>query len=223
VTKTMPQPPTAPLRAPRRRRRARRVARREEGAVLFIVMLVLLTATALAVFAVRSTSDEIRASGYYRMDLQSQQVGESGLLAAMAWVDYRGPDALTDAMARSQDAGYNVDLEPFERPLAPGKPGYRLYSTDLQVEGRPLVDRETLGQRQPYEPLILVDVYDSHEFPGVVTGYRSDGFGRLRFLGATYTSRGRVRIPGDTPVAGDTRPYHEGANDARARGVSGPF
>ncbi len=199
-------------------------SKREEGAVLLIVMLVILTTTALAVFAVRSTTTEIRAAGYYRMQMQSQKVGESGLVAAMAWVDFRGPKALEEALQSSENASQRLDMEPLERNVAIDRHAYRLYATDFNIGPVQVVDQESaVGSRQIYQPQVLVDIYDDHTYPGVLAGYRSDGYGRLQFIGATYTSRGRLQLPSDTTTVADTRPFYEGASDARARGLSGPY
>ena len=186
-------------------------------------MLVILTTTALAVFAIRSTTTEIRAAGFYRMQMQSQRVGESGLTAAMSWVDFRGPKALEEALASSENPTQRLDMEPLERNVAPDRHAYRLYSTDLRLGTIAIADRESIGPRNPYQPLIMVDIYDDHSYPGVIAGYRSDGHGRLKFLGATYTSRGRLQLDGDVTSVDDSRPFYEGASDARARGLSGPY
>lgn len=213
--------------------------RREEGAVMLIVMLVLLTTTALAVFAIHATTTEVRAAGYDRMSAQAQEIGESGLAAAHTWVDVFGPDALSDAMAASTRVvgnSYNLP-QPFEPPLAANRQGYRLYASDFErvvnatsggaTAGLQLDGADLGGINRLYRPELVVDVYDNHQYTGVLAGYRSDGNSELRFLGATYTARGRLRLTDATGTPSDStdglRGTHDSASDARARGVSGPF
>lgn len=216
----------------RSRQRSRKSSRREEGAVLLIVMLVLLTTTALAVFAVHATTTEVRAAGYDRMGAQAQEIGEAGLAAAHTWVDVFGPDSLEEAMAASGRVGGNAYTlpQPFEPALAQNRQGYRLYASDFERlvntggAGSASLDLDAVdlgGANRLYVPNVVVDVYDNHLFTGVLAGYRSDGNSDLRFLGATYTARGRLRLATDGNDG--LRGFHESASDARARGVSGPF
>lgn len=203
-----------------------------EGAAMLIVMLVLLMSTAAATFAVHSTTFEIRAAGHMRQALQTEYVAETGLLSTLAMVDQIGPQSILYAMEQSTP----TNLAPYEPALAAGKRAYRIYMADFNnTPGRAGLPMETsgaeasLGQRQTYEPLFMVDVTDDYTFTGVVAGERSDGYAKMTYLLATYTSRGRTVISasvapdGDHQTAGDTRGYHEGANIARASGLSGPF
>ncbi len=196
---------------------------------MFVVMMVLLSTSALAVFAVHATSYEIRASGYVKRATQTRYVAESGLTSALSWVDRWGPAALLRAMHRTALANQSrgepaLSLSEFhEPPLAQGKEGYRIFADDLRSAEGPVVDLETVGgARQAYDAAVYVDVYDAYQWTGVVVGERGDGEGQLKYLRATYTARGRTRIRGgDVLVGGD--PLHESAVDARAVGMSGPF
>jgi hypothetical protein len=200
---------------------------------MLIVMLIILMATATAMFAIHATAFEVRASGHVRQLMQTQYVGESGVMATMALVDRIGPHALQSIMRQRNQlrmASGNlsaIDMEGYgEPPLAPSKDGYRFNGDELQsIVGVQAADRESLGgERQAYTPMILVDVYDTHTVTRVVAGERADGYGQMRYIRATYTGRGRTRVAaGDAQVAGDVRQFHEGASDARAHGVSGPF
>ena len=91
--------------------------------------------------------------------------------------------------------------------------------------------RESLGVGMGYVADFAVDVNDGYRFIGVVAGHRSDGGGTLEYLAATYTARGRTRLPGvdqySPAYAAGTpdhirRGYHETAVNARAIGLSGP-
>jgi len=214
-----------------RHNRLRRPHARREGAVMIVVMLLLLSVTALAVFSIHATTFEMRAAGHARQGMQVQYVSEAGLTSALALVDRMGPAALLNSIAESSRLGIRPSMQPFEPDLAADKEGYRMYLGDFAgyADDMP-VDRSSLGDsggaRQPYEPNFIVDVNDQYSYTGVIAGQRSDGYGDLRYLHATYTSRGRMRLSaGDyTGTSGvDPREYHEAANDARAQGVSGPF
>jgi len=204
----------------------------QEGAVMLVVMLVLLMVTATALVGVHTTAYEVRGAGYSRQALQTDYIGESGAQSALAWVDFYGPGALLQAMTRSSElnratGSQALDLAPFEVPLASNHDAYRLYGTDLgsAMTTVPL-DQTSLGQRNAYEPLVLVDIYDAYTYTGAVRGSRSDGRGRLQYLRATYTSRGRTRVRGvgTADIDSSTGTYlHESASDARVYGLSGPF
>lgn len=211
---------------------------------MLVVMLVLLTTTALAVFAIHTTTTEVRAAGYHRMSAQAQEVGESGVVAAHAWIDIFGPESLQAAMAGSTRIGganpHRVP-QPYEPALRLDQEGYRLYPTDfvqlmrtrpgaVDLDAPLMSPRDLGGTSRLYAPTVVVDVYDSYRFTGVLAGFRSDGHSLLRFLCATYTSRGRLRLTDATgapvaevPIEGDPQLFHEASSDARARGVSGPF
>ena len=205
---------------------------------MLVVMFILLMATATAVYAVHSTTYEIRAAGYGRRAMQTQALGENGLVGAMTWVDQNGPDTLLLSTDRSMNASQGLDLTPFEPALDTGKRGLRLYGThdngsgvsvpgELNTGTRTTIDatETSLGQRQPFEAMVMVDVYDVHTWTGTIPGYSAAGGASLKFLGATYTSRGRARMPNAPTVdaADSYTQFHETASDARARGISGPF
>ncbi|MFW6087606.1 MAG: hypothetical protein ACODAG_10415 [Myxococcota bacterium] len=198
---------------------------------MLIVMLIILMTTATAYFAIHATSFEIRASGHMRQAMQTQYVAETGAMATLGWIDQQDPRQLQMLVRRGSEAnraagGQALNLEPFGEPeLALGKDGHRLNMQQLGTDlgGLP-IDGESLGgPRQAYEPQAYVDVLDLMHWTGVTAGERSDGRGSMRYMRATYTSRGRTRIDADYTTPGDRRPFHEGASDARAQGVSGPY
>lgn len=210
------------------RRRAPR--KEQEGAVMLVVMLVLLMVTATAMVGIHTTAYEVRGAGYARQAVQTDYIGEAGVQAAMAWVDFYGPAAMLQAMNQSSElnratGGEALDLAPFEEALASGHDAYRLYTTDLgsAMTTVPL-DQTSLGTRNVYEPMVLVDIYDAYTYAGAIRGSRSDGRGRLQYLRATYTSRGRTRVRGIGTADQQRGTYlHESASDARVYGLSGPF
>ena len=205
----------------------------EEGAVMFIVMLILLMGTATAVFAMHATSYEIRASGYGRRAMQTSLVGENGITATMAWTDFVSPQVMRDQWLRpcAQNSrlrtGSPLNLQPFEPSLPVNKNACRLYREDLNVMNPSVsvvTDDTSLGPRQHLQTMILVDVYEDFDSGESFVGERADGRGRFINLDITYTARGRTRLQTDvrSSIAGD-RDFHEGAADARVFAVTGPI
>ena len=203
----------------------------EEGGAMIVVMLVLLAATALATFAVHTTTSELRAAGHAREGMQAQYLAESGLGAALAVMDQRGPQAFLYAIEQtSADSTLTKPvMMPFEPDLAADKDGYRMYLDDIDAYGGLAVaDAEILSEsRQVYQPTFIVDINDHYRYTMPIAGHRSDGYGRLQYLQATYTSRGRMRLDPSLGVTDPTdaegRALHELATDARAQAVTGPF
>ena len=64
-----------------------RVQRREEGAVMMVVMLILLTVTALAGVSFQAAQYDLRSAGNNRSALQTQYVAEAAAATSLSWVD----------------------------------------------------------------------------------------------------------------------------------------
>jgi hypothetical protein len=76
--------PTPLLQHPKARARRRRG---ERGGVIFIVAMTLAVLAAMGVYAIRSASYEIRASGYSRQAAQAHYLSEYGVVAAAETVN----------------------------------------------------------------------------------------------------------------------------------------
>jgi len=228
-----------------------RSQRREEGAAMLVTMLVLMMVTATGVFAVHSTSYEIRASGHSRQLMRTQYIAENGLGATLAWVDQYQASGLHRVLERSTDIQLGataLDLAPFEPPMVGGKRAHRFYQEDfdnLNVPGIPAgewqADNVDLGVDSLYTPFVLVDVYDDHEPMFTPPGSDASPDGTLRYLGSVVTSRGRTRIgdgndwveldvtnrldPDLASSEGSQIQFRgqETASDARMYGVFGPY
>lgn len=213
-------------RSPSPHRRSRRAERRE-GAAMLVVMMILLMSTATALFAVHSTTFEIRAAGHTRLAMQAQYVGESALMAARHKVEQVGGDGLARLLVRTSaaQAGTSLPMTGMNEPdVMVGKEAYRFYRPDLIFGATTpaAADRAAIGANRSAAPgagfdtEYVVDVYDFVVWTAVVAGesaHMPDPRPRYR---ATLTSRGRIRYAGDTTVTGDDRPFHESASDARA-------
>lgn len=189
---------------------------------MIVTMLVLLAGTATALFSVHATTFELRASGYARQSAQTQYIAETGLTATMAEVDQQDPWAIQCAMQTMANQGFVTPMASYGEPdLLPAKANFRFVADDFPVD---VIESSAIGgARQPYVPQFIVDLNDDYTYTATLPGYRSGGGSPLRFMYATYTARGRTQIPGQVPQGVDTRPYHEGAHDARAHAVSGPI
>jgi hypothetical protein len=63
-----------------------------EGAVMLVVMLILLVATASAAVAVHTTQSELHAAGQERLALQTRYVSEVAIMTTTSWIDQLGDD-----------------------------------------------------------------------------------------------------------------------------------
>lgn len=205
---------------------------REEGAVLVIVVMMLLVISATAAYAVHTTSAELQGAGGTRTAFQTESMAASLADGTLDWVDRVGPAALYRQVTESERAGHPLDLTNVEQAqLATGQFGTRLYASDLATGSSGtsgsgatgLVGAWSLNNGVPDVATGLVDVYDIHRFSGAVAGSRSDGYGNLAFLRATYTARARAQVAVGASVDEAVVDRHVSTSTARAVGTSGPF
>lgn len=206
------------------RRRAR-----EEGAVMVVVLLVLMSATALGVYSVHSSAFEARAAGFSRQAMQARLSADSAVTATFAFIDDQGVEALHNIRENSPA----TTLAPFEPELAAGQESTRLlplnFTPFAAANGSP-VSADALGARdgaaQPYTPTYWVDINDEVLEERPIAGVRADGGGNLHYYHMSYTARSRMTLTaGDyTGVdnAVDPRSYSEISGASRAFAVSGP-
>jgi hypothetical protein len=102
----------------------------QEGAILFVVMLLIIMFTGLGLLAMRHTRQELRSTGAYFDNMQAASLAESAL--AMAATDiklssdfYRAAFSSADFAIIAADAGLDND---YEIPLNP-EPGKREIGT----------------------------------------------------------------------------------------------
>jgi hypothetical protein len=68
----------------------RRKHARDEGAVMLVVMLILMIATAGAAVSVHTTQSELQAAGQDRLALQTAYLSEAAIMTTTAWIDKIG-------------------------------------------------------------------------------------------------------------------------------------
>jgi hypothetical protein len=77
--------------------------------VLLIVLLVLLTATAMASVSLQATQGELRAAGNQRVGVQTQFASEAAMATTLAWVD---ATSLTGEFYTTHMLGWNAQPAP---------------------------------------------------------------------------------------------------------------
>ncbi len=198
---------------------------------MLVTMLVILMASATAMFSIHATSAELRGAGLMRQRIQTGYVAEAALGSTMGMIDTIGPAAVVRAMQMSTAP----NMSPNEPALAAGKHGYRVYLQDFSAAtARPIEQHAdshpALGPQSAYEPDFAVDINDDYIFGGAVVGSRADGGGNLQYMFATLTARARTRIgtwSGATDrtntYVGDARQINETVSESRAHIMVGPF
>jgi hypothetical protein len=218
--------------------------RKQEGAVLFIVLLIIMVGTASAVFSANTVSHEVRGSGFARQQMQTRYAARAGLIGALEWFDIFGPSTVRDLMLTP---GSTEGLEfpactdvigcyP-EPPLANNRRVYRLYPEHFDalidpdpaaglLENAPIDADSSFGANNAHAPIVVIDVYDEHVVSKLAPGAAAQGGTKFKYMRTTLTARGRAQLKAvtETPHAEDLgRQGHETGADMRAYIVSGPF
>ena len=215
--------------------------RTQEGAALLVAMLLILMTTATATFAIRSTTTEIGSAGAERQVIQTQNFAESLLNATLAYVDMIGPDVLL----RMMDGSTRPNLTAFGPPLPDNKTGYLFLRDNFPLND--LIGFDVVNPGSAHTPTFAIEVSDHFTLTQPTPGDRADGRGTLKYLRATVTARARTQVLGLNPsdearnqwivegsiiggtgtqestITTDARGRQEGAVDARAYVVFGPF
>ena len=222
--------------------------KRQEGAALFIVLMIVMAGTASAVFSATTVSHEVRGSGFARQQLQTRYAARAGLIGALEWFDIFGPETVRNIMMTRT----NTDTVQFncvsgggcypEPPLANNRRAYRLYPehfTALQerddgnggtdpglLVAKPFDTDAAFGPTAAYEPLVVTDIYDEHIINKLTPGAAAQGGTKFKYMRTTITARGRAQLRNvtDQVEPGDhNRQRNEAAADMRAYIISGPF
>jgi len=215
-------------------------SRNREGAALFVVLMVIMAATASAVFAANAVSHEVRGTGFARQEMQTRYAARAGLIGALEWFDIFGPETVRELMLTKGSSegkqftcvsGSGCYPEP---PLANNRRAYRIYpehfdalmSEDggFMLKNAPYDPAYSFGTTSAYQPLVVIDLYDEHVVSKLAPGSAAQGGTKFKYLRTTMTARGRARLASDTEDLEDLgRQRHETAADMRAYIVSGPF
>jgi len=206
---------------------------------MLIVMLVVLIVTATAMFAVYSTTYELRSAGTFRQSMQTQYVSEGGVTTGMALIDSMGARTIDLSMERAPvAAGRQFARE--EPAYGQSTPHFRVYMSDFAslpnvvsppVEGNVAASGgSSLGSTLAYVPDFLIDMDDKYRPGMTIAGMSATGDSPVSYRVWTITSRGRTRPPSDYFTPGEQglavqlqRGSHETAMNSRAVVLSGPM
>ena len=221
--------------------------RKEEGAVLFVVLMIVMVGTASALFSATTVSHEVRGTGFARQQLQTRYAARSAVFGALEWFDIFGPEAVRDILQTRGDTDAKLftctTIPPIscypEPPLAGNRRAYRLYQEHfeelIEPDGsgnfkNPPVDADAVfGAGSAYTPAFVIDLYDEHIVNKLPPGAAAQGGTKFRYMRTTMTARGRAQVGDGTVddpgvVAEDGgRQWNETGADVRAYIISGPF
>jgi hypothetical protein len=221
--------------------------RREEGAALFVVLMVIMVGTAGAVFSATTVSHEVRGAGFARQQIQTRHAARGGLAGALEWFDIFGPETVRNIMltpGSTEGVQFSCVTTGIkhcypEPELANNRRAYRLYEQHFEellspdggvtpglFENLPFDTDTSFGPTSAHEPLVVVDLYDEHVVSRLAPGAAAQGGTKFKYMRTTMTARGRAQLVSGTDVehAEDYgRARNEAGADMRACTISGPF
>jgi len=219
---------------------------KQEGAALFVVLMIIMVGTASAVFSANTVSHEVQGAGFARQQMQTRYVARAGLIGALEWFDIFGPSTVRDLMltpgstegVQFRTCNPTTGCYP-EPPLANNRRAYRLYKdhfeallsqdggiTDGLFANMPVDGDSSFGSTSAQTPIVVIDIYDEHVVSKLAPGAAAQGGTKFKYMRTTLTARGRARLNSATDTAhieDHGREPHETSADMRAYIVSGPF
>jgi len=224
--------------------------RKQEGAVLFVVMMIVMVGTASALFSATTVSHEVRGTGFARQQLQTRYAARSAMIGALEWFDIFGPEVVRDIVQTRGDTdaklfvcvgdGVTTPKSCYpEPPLAGNRRAYRLYEEHFAAliepddSGHfinPPVDADAVfGGGSAHTPAFVIDLYDEHIVNRLPPGAAAQGGTKFKYMRTTMTARGRAQVGDGTVDAAEAeageggRQWNETGADIRAYIISGPF
>ena len=222
--------------------------RKQEGAALFIVLMIIMVGTASAVFAANTVSHELRGTGFARQQMQTRYAARAGMVGALEWFDIFGPSTVRDLMltpGSTEGFEFPACTETGgcypEPPLADSRRVYRLYPEHFEVllsqdggvtpgllANLPYDADFSFGSTSAHTPLVVIDVYDEHVVSTLAPGAAAQGGTKFKYMRTTLTARGRAQLKtaaatDDVHLEDHGRQAHETGADMRAYIISGPF
>ena len=221
---------------------------KQEGAALFIVLMIIMVGTASAVFAANTVSHELRGAGFARQQMQTRYAARAGMIGGLEWFDIFGPSTVRNLMltpGSTEGIQFPACTETTgcypEPPLANNRSVYRLYPQHFEallsqdggvtpglLANLPYDADYSFGATSAQEPLVVIDVYDEHVVSKLAPGAAAQGGTKFKYMRTTLTARGRAQLK--TAAATDNvhaedhgRQGNETGADMRAYIISGPF
>ena len=219
--------------------------RKEEGAVLFVVLMIVMVGTASALFSATTVSHEVRGTGFARQQLQTRYAARSALIGALEWFDIFGPEAVreivqtggaTDSKLFTCTTSAPISCYP-EPPLAGNRRAYRLYQEHfdalIEPDGsghfeNPPVDADCcLRRRLGVHPGVRGRPLRRAHRQQASAGSRRSGWHQVQVHAHDHdgsrSRAGRRRDRRRAEAADGERQWNETGADMRAYIVSGPF
>jgi hypothetical protein len=217
--------------------------RKQEGAALFVVLMIIMVGTASAVYSAHTVSHEVRGTGFARQQMQTRYTARAGLIGALEWFDIFGPSTVRNLMLTpgstegkqfSCVSGSSCYPEP---PLANNRRAYRLYPEHFEallsqdggitpglIANLPYDAEFSFGTTSAHSPVVVIDIYDEHVVSTLAPGAAAQGGTKFKYMRTTMTARGRAQLNSDHAEPEDHgRQRNETAADMRAYIISGPF
>lgn len=179
------------------RARLRHAVTREHGLVMLVTLLVIMMMTSTAVFAMHTSSLELRASGHSRRAMQAEYVSEGTARTAMAVVATMGSETLLYKLRRDRElaggtAG-NPEMQGLEATYDPNQFDVgRLTEGDFNLVGT-MTTQDQLGPHEAGEAVRWVDVNDVYVTQLNRAGERSGDGAPAVMMHIVYTARARLR------------------------------
>jgi hypothetical protein len=205
---------------------ARRRIKQERGAALFIVVLVILSLTGVAIFAARSASTDVAMAGRYRQEWQTREIARVGLHATLHELA-RDPTTYVKAMNPLNNVFNGSEGNPCTNQMMKdhGNTGttidtggcFRFAYEGIQYSLRGDLGVSTFQLMEPgnqpasipgslgyasIRPNFGVEMTDKVELPWAVPGYTGGDGSNMRFYSVTLTSTGQI-VPRSTDVNND--------------------
>ncbi|MCB9630173.1 MAG: hypothetical protein H6725_22585 [Sandaracinaceae bacterium] len=188
-----------PRPAPSARRH--RVHIRERGLAMLVVLLVLMMVTATAMFAMHTSSLELRAAGHSRRAMQAEYVSEGTATTAVATVATMGSESLLRKLRRDRELNVigggagNPEMQGLETSYNSNQFDVgRLTVADFNLVGT-TTTTDQLGPHEPGDAVRWVDVNDVYVTQLNRAGERAGDGAPAVQMHIVYTARARLRPP----------------------------
>ena len=177
--------------------RLRHAITREHGLVMLVTLLVLMMMSATALFAMHTSSLELRASGHSRRAMQAEYVSEGTARTAMAVVATMGSETLLYKLRRDRElaggSGGNPEMQGLEATYDANQFDVgRLTEGDFNLVGT-MTTQDQLGPHEAGEAVRWVDVNDVYVTQLNRAGERSGDGAPAVMMHIVYTARARLR------------------------------
>ncbi len=219
---------------------------KQEGAALFVVLMVVMVGTASAVFSANTVSHEVRGTGFARQQIQTRYAARAGLVGALEWFDIFGPETVRNIMltaGSTEGVQFSCTTSGIkhcypEPELANNRRAYRIYPEHFVAllspdgiapglfENVPFEGDTSFGATSAHTPVVVIDIYDEHVVSKLAPGAAAQGGTKFKYMRTTMTARGRAQVSAvsdHTDSEDYGRERNESGADMRAYIVSGPF